>query len=163
VSFWLLRRDHPLYAVLRVRYDEAETWYALYTRVADVATFLRAVGPALERRLAQSPLAGHSAELRLSFYRDGVRLVIEDGRLKTVERWQPSLALVGQEMGMGTTDPGRPHALFPDLTFLQLLSGLRSADDLVAWYPDCVVRTAETRALLNALFPRQPSFVWPVV
>jgi hypothetical protein len=162
-SLWLLRRDHPLYTVLRVRYDAAETWYAVYTRVADVAAFLRAVVPALERRLAQSPLAGHDGELRLSFYRDGVRLVLADGRVKTVERWRPSLTLVGQEMGMGTKDPGRPHALFPDLTFLQLLFGLRSLDDLVAWYPDCVVRTAEARALLDALFPRQPSVVWPVL
>ena len=82
---------------------------------------------------------------------------------KTVERWQPSRTLVGQEMGLGTTDPGRAHALFPDLTFLQLLFGLRSAEDLTAWYPDCLIRNAETRALLNALFPRRPSFVWPVL
>jgi hypothetical protein len=161
-SLWLLRRDHPIYAVLRVRYDANETWYAVYTRVADAAAFLRAVAPALERRVAQSPLAGHSGELRLSFYRDGVRLVLAEGRLKTVERWRPSLTLLGQENGRGTTDPGRPHALFPDLTFLQLLFGLRSIDELVAWYPDCIVRTAETRAMLNALFPRQPSVVWPV-
>jgi hypothetical protein len=26
-----------------------------------------------------------------------------------------------------------------------------------------VVRTAEARAILHALFPRQPSVVWPVV
>jgi hypothetical protein len=83
--------------------------------------------------------------------------------VRTVERWQPPTALVGQEMGLGSTDPGRAHALFPDLTFLPLLFGLRSIDELGAWYPDCIVRTAETRALLNALFPRRPSFVWPVV
>ncbi len=119
--------------------------------------------PALERRIAQSPLAGHSSELRLSFYRDGVRLILDGGRVKTVERWRPPLTLVGQEMGLGTLDPGRPHALFPDLTFLQLLFGLRSLEELVAWYPDCLVRTAEARGLLNALFPRQPSVVWPVL
>jgi hypothetical protein len=101
--------------------------------------------------------------VRLSFYRDGVRLVLDDGRVKTAERWRPPLTLLGQEMGLTTTDVRRPHALFPDLTFLQLLFGMRSVDDLVAWYPDCVVRTAETRALLDALFPRQPSSVWPVL
>jgi hypothetical protein len=163
VSLWLQRPDHPLYEVLRLRYSAADSWYALYTRVADVAAFLRAVVPALERRVAGSPLTGHSGELRVSFYRDGVRVALEGGRVTTVERWQPSHTLVGQEMGIGTTDHRRPSALFPELTFLQLLFGLRSADDLVAWYPDCVIRTAETRALLNALFPRQPSFVWPVL
>jgi hypothetical protein len=162
-SLWLLSRDHPLYAVLRVRYDEADAWYAVYTRVADVAAFLRAVVPALERRIAQSPVAGHSGELRVSFYRDGVKLVLEDGRVKTVERWRAPLTLIGQENGLGSKDPGRPHALFPDLTFLQLLFGLRSLADLVAWYPDCVVRTAEARAILDALFPRQSSVVWPVL
>ena len=163
VSLWLLRRDHPLYELVKVRYDAADDWYALYTRVADVAAFLRAVTPALERRLAASRLTGHSAELRLSFYRDGVRLVVERGRIKTVERWRPPLTLTGQEMNMVTGDPGRAHALFPDLTFLQLLFGMRSIDDLGAWYPDCFVRTPEGRALLDALFPRQSSFVWPVL
>jgi hypothetical protein len=163
VGLWLLRRDHPIYAVLNVRYDEGDAWSAVYTRVAGVAAFLRAVAPALERRLAGSPLAGHSAELRLSFYRDGVHLVIEGGRLKSVDAWRTPFTLVGQEMNIGTTDPERPHASFPDLTFLQLLFGFRSADDLTAWYPDCLVRTAEARALLTALFPRQPSVVWPVL
>ena len=45
---------------------------------------------------------------------------------------------------------------------LQLLFGLRSIDDRVAWYPDHVIRTSPARAL-NALFQRQPSFVWPVL
>jgi len=162
-SLWMLRRDHPIYQVLRVRYDEADTWFAVYTRVPDVAAFLRAVTPALERRLDQSPLAGHNGTFRLSFYREGVRLVLEGGRVKTVEPWRPATTTVGIEMGQGTTDPGRAHAMFPDLTFHQLLFGLRSVDELGAWYPDCVVRNAETRALLNALFPRRPSFVWPVL
>ena len=29
--------------------------------------------------------------------------------------------------------------------------------------PDCIVRGGESRALLNALFPRQPSIVWPIL
>jgi predicted N-acetyltransferase YhbS len=163
VSFWFLGREHPAYDAIRVRYDAADTWYAVYTRVPDVAAFLRAAAPVLERRLAASRLAGHTGDLKLSTYRDGARLVLEDGRVKTVERWQPSFTLVGQENGIATTDPRRPDAQFPDLTILQLLFGLRSLDDLTAWYPDCVVRTPATRALVNALFPRQPSFVWPIL
>jgi hypothetical protein len=163
VSFWFLGCEHPVYEVVRVRYDDAESWYAVYTRVADVAAFLRAVAPALERRLASSPVAGHSGELRLSFYRNGVKLALEGGRVKSVEPWQPSLTVAGQENGVRTSDPGRGDAMFPDLTFLQLLFGLRSIAELIAWYPDCVIRTSETRALLNALFPRRPSFVWPVL
>ena len=66
--------------------------------------FLLSLVPALERRLAQSPLAGHTGELRLSFYRDGVKLMLENGRVKATERWRPSLTLLGQEMGVTTMD-----------------------------------------------------------
>jgi hypothetical protein len=30
-------------------------------------------------------------------------------------------------------------------------------------YPDCMVRTGEARALLDTLFPRTHSDVWPLV
>ena len=62
-----------------------------------------------------------------------------------------------------SSDPRRPLAMFPGLTFLQLLFGFRSLEALEAAFPDCVVRTNEARALLNALFSRTPSDVWPVV
>ena len=54
-------------------------------------------------------------------------------------------------------------ATFPDLTFLQLLFGFRSLRELEAAFPDCLVRTPEARALLNALFPKTPSDIWPVI
>jgi len=53
--------------------------------------------------------------------------------------------------------------MFPDLTFLQLLFGFRALAELEAAFPDCIVRTNEARALLDALFLRTPSDVWPLV
>ena len=53
--------------------------------------------------------------------------------------------------------------MFPDRTFLQLLFGYRSLEELETTFPDCVVRTSEARALLTALFPKLPSDVWPVI
>jgi hypothetical protein len=88
--------------------------YVWYVRVADVAGFLRQVAPVLEARLAASALAGHNGTLALSFYRTGVRLVVEQGRLVEVVVW-PS---PGQEEG---------GAGFPDQSFLQLLFGVRAA------------------------------------
>jgi Acetyltransferase (GNAT) domain len=161
ISFWFLAYDHPLYRVYR--FKERDDGYAWYARVPDVPGFLRTVTPVLERRLAASPCAGHSGALTLGFYRDGVRLTFERGAVKTVEAWEPTITVQGLEFGRASSDPRRPLAMFPDLTFLQLLFGFRSLEALEAAFPDCVVRTQEARALLEALFPRSPSDVWPVI
>jgi hypothetical protein len=131
--------------------------------VADVAAFLRAVAPALERRLAASPCAGHTGVLTLGFYTHGARLTLERGTLAGIEAWRPDVTVRGLEFGRSSSDPRRPLAMFPDRTFLQLLFGYRALDELEAMFADCVVRTTEARALLNALFPKRPSDVWPVL
>ena len=161
LSFWLLGREHPLYRVFRFR--EWDDPYAFYARVPDVAGFLGAVTPALERRLAASACAGHTGTLTLGFYREGVRLAFERGKLTEVVAWRPDNAVRGLEFGRPSSDVRRPLAMFPDLTFLQLLFGFRSLRELERAFPDCVVRTNEARALLDALFPRTPSDVWPLL
>jgi hypothetical protein len=108
-------------------------------------------------------MAGYTGLLRISSYRDGVELGFEDGALVRAEAWRPPLAVVGQEMGRPSRDPRRADALFPGLTFLQLAFGSRSLEQLEDAFPDCLVRTGEGRALLEAMFPKQPSDVWPVL
>jgi len=150
-SFQLgLGEDHPAYHVLPDHLPRRQPPYAWYMRVADLPAFIRHVTPVLEQRLANSTSAGHSGELRLTFYRDGVRLVFEQGHLTTVEAWKPS-----------------PHghtgeAAFPGLTFLQLLFGYRSLAELKYAFADCWTDKDAFQALLDALFPRQPSDIWPV-
>jgi hypothetical protein len=145
-----LGAEHPVYQAWQDRLPVARPPYAWYVRVADLPGFLRHIAPALEARLARSLAAGHSAELKLSFYRSGVRLVLEGGRLAAIEPWQPR-----------PSDDG--SAAFPNLTFLQLLFGYRGLDELRQAYADCWTNEDETRALLTALFPRQASNVWGVV
>ena len=41
--------------------------------------------------------------------------------------------------------------------------GFRSLLEVEAAFPDCIVRTNDARALLDALFPRSPSDVWPLL
>ena len=103
----------------------------------------------LEERLAASVAAGHSGELRLGFYRDGLRLVLDHGRLAAVEDWEPG-------------DDGADAPAFPGLTFLQLLFGYRSLADLEYAFADCRADDEAARVLLDALFPKQPSHVWPL-
>ena len=161
LSFWLLGTEHPLYRVSSLQ--ERDLGYAWYVRVSDLPAFLRAVAPALERRLAASPCAGHTGTLTLGFYTDGVRLTLERGTVARVERWRPDIRVRGIEFGLPSSDPRRPLAMFPGRTFLQLLFGYRSLEELETAFPDCVVRTNEARAVLRALFPKLPSDVWPVI
>jgi predicted N-acetyltransferase YhbS len=161
IQLWHVGLEHPLYSAIHF----AERWrpYALYARIPDLAAFLHTIGPALERRLAASPLAGFTGMLTLSNYREGVRLAFAEGRLAEAQAWPLALDVVGQEFGQPSSDPRRPMAMFPGLTWLQLVLGYRSLDQLQAAFPDCMVRGGEPRALLNALFPRTPSEIWALL
>ena len=145
-----LGSEHPIYHAAGRRLAADRPPYAFYVRVPDLPVFLRLLGPELEARLAASPLAGHSGELALSFYRSGVRLRLAGGRLEEVSPWTPA-----------TDDRG--DVALPDLTFLQLLFGFRSLDELDTAFPDCF-RWQEDRApLVDALFPKRPSDLWPTL
>lgn len=148
LAFWL-GAEHPLFAVAEERLPHVRRPYAWYLRVPDLPGFLRHIAPALEERLAGSVAAGHSGELKLSFYREGLRLVLEEGRLAIVEPWQPS------------HDDGGA-AGFPGRTFLQLLFGYRTLAELRAAFADCWADGDEPRTLLEVLFPKRPSSFWPV-
>jgi hypothetical protein len=148
-GLWL-GEAHPAYAVIADRLPRVRPPYAWYIRIPDLPGFLAHIRPALESRLAASALAGHSGELALSFYRSGLRLAFENGAITTVEAWQPEPAAHSGD------------AVFPGLTFLQLLCGYRSLAELKYAFPDVSTRGDAAPALLDVLFPRQPSDVWPV-
>ena len=148
-GFWLGSK-HPVYDVLYERLPRERKPYAWYLRVADIPGFLRHIRSILERRLNESPMAGYTGEIKISFYRSGLRLVLESGCLKTIESWQPTP--VGHAGDAG----------FPNLTFLQLLFGYHSLEELVDFLPDVYVHKAEVAPLLNSLFPKQSSDIWAI-
>jgi GNAT superfamily N-acetyltransferase len=97
-----LGRDHPFYEALRpewLPYREPPT--AWYVRVPDLPGFLRLIAPVLERRLGASAFAGYTGDLTLDFYRSGLRLRFDDGRLVTIEDSRPGVRGDG---GIPTTD-----------------------------------------------------------
>ncbi|MHB8599875.1 MAG: GNAT family N-acetyltransferase [Ktedonobacteraceae bacterium] len=147
---FMMHRNHPVYEILKtemlIRRDPPYAWYV---RVPDLPTFLRAITPVLERRLAQSVLAGYSGELALTFYRGGLRMVFAEGRLQTVENWRSPLWHSNENAG------------FPPLVFLQLLFGHRSLDELRHAYPD-VWANEDTAFVLKTLFPARASWVVPL-
>ena len=140
--------EHPAARVLPDVLTRVYNPYAWYVRVPDLPGFLRRIAPVLEQRLAASFVPGYSGELRLSFYREGLRLAFEGGRLAAVEAERPR-------------DGVRADAAFPGLTFLQLLFGHRSLDELRHAFADCHYNR-EAGAVLGALFPKQASFVTPI-
>jgi hypothetical protein len=142
-----LGTEHPAYEVLPWRLSGKREAWALYLRVPDLPGFLRHIAPALERRLAESVAVGYTGELKLSFYRDGVRMKFRRGRLTEAEPWRPD---------------GGQSASFPGLTFLQVLFGRRSHDELRSVYPDCIAANEEAVVLLGVLFPKKASSLWLV-
>lgn len=145
---FILGLQHPAYEALGRNLATRNT-YAWYLRVPDLTGFLLQIQPALEKRIAESIAAGHSREIKISFYRDGLKLVLEKGRLAAIEPWKPS-----------PEDEGA--AAFPDCTFLQILFGYRSYDELHQAFADCWCDGDEVRTLISILFPKKLSDVFPV-
>jgi hypothetical protein len=144
-----LGATHPVYGALPERMPRIGSPYAWYIRVPDLVDFLSLIGPVLEKRLADSPAVGYSGDLKLNFYRTGAKLTFENGALKGVEDYKPQ----NSEDGDG---------FFPDLTFLRLLVGHTSFDELDDSFPDCYARNDHGRALVKFLFPKKASSVWAI-
>jgi hypothetical protein len=104
----------------------------------------------LESRLKDSAYAGHSGELKLSFYRNGLLFSFGQGRIIDIQPWTPTP--LGHSGDAG----------FPGLSFLQLVFGYRSFEELDDSFADCWSDNDNAFGLLSVLFPRQPSNVWPI-
>ncbi len=120
--------------------------YAWQIHVPDMAALLRALAPVLERRVAESPFAGLSRDVRVSLYREAIRLRFEAGRLTDVAN-----------LGFTSGAPIR----FPPLQFIPLVLGYRTREELQAVYPDVGVEPA-WRLLVDTLFPQAPSFIYTI-
>ncbi|MCX6035375.1 MAG: GNAT family N-acetyltransferase [Chloroflexi bacterium] len=144
-GFWF-GSEHPSYDIFRERLPRLRDPYAWYMRVPDLPAFLRLIAPALEHHIAGSAIVGYTGETRISFYRSGLRLVLEKGKLTAIEPWIPC-------------NEDRGNAAFPDLSFLQLVFGYRTFEELEQSYADCTYKDDETRVLLSTLFPKKASSV----
>ena len=142
----MLGESHPAYQVSGSRLPQIHKPYAYYLRVPDLAALIHEILPALENRLLASAFANYSGEVKLSFYREGLKLDINNGHVEDVQKLSAD-ALEGAT------------AVFPDLTFLKLLFGYRSMDELDHAFADCYANNADSKQLLNSLFPKKPSDV----
>lgn len=121
--------------------------YAWYIRVADLPAFIRHVQPVLERRLEGSLAHRYTGKLHLGFYgKTGLCLHFEKGKLVELDDSNPDL--------------DKEDALFPYLTFLNVVFGHRTPRELQSVLAD-VRFSARAEVLLNVLFPKQRSWVKP--
>ncbi|MCP4424654.1 MAG: GNAT family N-acetyltransferase [Chloroflexi bacterium] len=142
-----LGAGHPIYEALGNQLERQKMPYAWYVRVPDLPSFLRHIAPALEKRLANSVMAGHSGDLRLNFYQSQLKLAWKQGQLAEIAPYEMKRFF-------------DYDAALPDLTFLQLLFGYRSAMELAAARADCDMENEATAViLLNILFPKRPSHI----
>lgn len=143
-----LGSDHLAYQVCLDRLPQISPPYAWYLRVADLAGFLKKITPALESHLENSNCSGYAGILKLGFYTRQIALEFKKGKITNIassrlDQWD------------------KVDAGFPGLTFLQLLFGYRSREELVFAFPDCWVNK-DYRALMDALFPKKISHIWPI-
>ncbi|MBK8905402.1 MAG: GNAT family N-acetyltransferase [Anaerolineaceae bacterium] len=147
--FFGLSQGHPVYEALGSQLEEQRRPYAWYIRVPDLPAFLHHIAPALEKRLAESVLSGHSGTTRVNLYQQQFTLVFANGQLKEVGTYQPKVV-----------EDGDIH--FPGSTILQLIFGHASLDALNTVHPDCFTRDTEAAVLFKILFPKRPSWVVPM-
>jgi hypothetical protein len=142
--YFNLGNHHPVHPYLKNYLPAHRVPYGWYIRVSDLAAFIHHIAPALERRIARSPLAGLTRSLVLDFYTNGLQLDSEKGRLATA---------ANLPCGIEKFD-GR----FPPLVFLQLLFGYRSLEQICHSFADAGTKP-EAAPILTTLFPRKPSWV----
>ena len=145
-----LGEGHPLYEALDPELGKQSRPYAWYVRVPDIPAFLRHIAPALEKRLAGSVMADYTGTIRINLYRSQLALEWKNGLLKQV----------GNKFESHDLEDG--DALFPDLTFLQLLFGYRSIDELTLSFADLYTEKNDVLVLLRILFPKRPSRTIPM-
>jgi hypothetical protein len=87
-----------------------------------------------------------STETKIGFYRSGLSLLLDKGKLVAIEPWMPC----HEERG---------NAEVPDLSYLQLVFGYHTYEDLEQSSADCTYKDDETRVLLSTIFPKKASSV----
>ena len=147
---FMLGRMHSCYTVLEKNYSVTPILpHAWYVRAINIIGLMQQMRSVLEQRLANSAYEEYSGDLKLYFYRGGIRCMFVQGRLVAVEDWVRSI-----------WDADDDISIPPDI-FLQLFFGYRSLAELSRIYLDVQIKE-EKIALFATLFPSQLSWVTPL-
>src|SRR5512133_1049427 len=119
-------------------------YYAWQIHIPDVARLLRTMIPLFERRIAASPFAGMTQNVRLNLYRQAYEMVFEKGIITAVNAigFQNWAGMIG----------------IPPDAFTQLVMGYRTAEELRDIFPD-LMAWGGSRNLLAVLFPKTNAYI----
>ena len=118
--------------------------YGWQIRIPNRARFLQTIAPVLERRVAESVLAGLSQTVQINFYEETVELAFTKGRLEKVA-------------SLGPTDAkGIRLPPYPDV---QLLMCYRSREEISDYRLDFSVDN-KLQLLVDTLFPKRESYIY---
>ncbi|KAG0081200.1 hypothetical protein BGZ92_000337 [Podila epicladia] len=157
-----LGSHHPASKLL-APLTKPESTDRLYTRIASYPRFIQHVAPVLEERLVRSALAGVSGVIELDFFRKvvgasgaGLRIVLDQGKLVEVEDWVAPSAQERVLKRLKSSHRGQRvySARFAPLSFTRLLVGEIDVAQMLEQYGENSVKDAETRLLLDVLFPK---------
>jgi hypothetical protein len=132
-------RSHPLYRMYGEVLGAPKRGYAWYVRVPDVAKLISHLTPLFESRLAESVMRGWSGEVKISFYRDGLHMSFDSGKLISATN-------------TGFIENSDANAMYPDLTFLKALFAQQSFSQLSETIPDCSSEDHAAGTLQDILF-----------
>ncbi len=134
VARWLGAKENGIYP-----------WQIL---IPDLTAFLKALTPAIERRIETSQYANLTREVRICLFRRTILLRFENGRLLDVDN-------------IGFTNWEEEQILFPPLSIVPLVLGYRSAKELQEMYPDITIGQ-DQQQLISVLFPKMTSFIYTI-
>ncbi|KAG0029371.1 hypothetical protein BGZ81_003853 [Podila clonocystis] len=168
-----LDTQHPVYKLLEPQTVPFGSKHRLYTRIPSYATFIQRVAPTLERRIAESHLAGITVTFRFNFFRkvEGaagkqLEIVIADGKIVSASddylepspRAQMEAAreriAAAKAAGVADKKPVVFKAEFAPLTFTRLVVGDLSLDEMLDFYNQASVEGDEAKMLLKVMFPK---------
>lgn len=136
--------DHPIHRLTRDMLRRTIRPYAWYVRLPDLPSFVQTIAPVMERRIQTSLLPGYSGTLYIGFHegRQGLYVKFTGGAVT----------------GAGMCQAERFQTAMPLESFVKLVFGYRSVDELEEDYPE-VQLTGMSRLLLETLFPKKQSAV----
>lgn len=126
--------------------DQPGQWLV---RIPDISSFLRKIKPVFEKRLWESDFNGINTDIIINLYKEAYRIVFRSGKLLSIENIGFKDASMGADGG---------DLCIPPDAFVRLVFGFRTLNELTDAWPDIVIK-AQSRRLLDVLFPRIASYI----
>ena len=122
--------------------------YAWQIYIPDMVRFFRKIAPTLEKRLASSPFAGLTEDVRIGFYTEKIVIHFENGQVKGIESFDP---LVG----------GWESIRIPPKSAVPLFLGCRDREESRTFWKD-MGASPKYSYLLDVLFPKMYSHIYSI-